>query len=212
MVVTFTDLTSFIIRDAAQWCRQPDSLAQDVGLVGYVVRELLYPHKLFLTSKLQELQRVVSRSLDLLYSGTTTPSGLQTACDYLQIIRAIESQIDSWQNQWSTLILNADSYTPYRVAIAKFYYNYAILVVNSFGLQNAFERSPVDIAYFFGRVHTAATACCLAMRDEIAPVGYLRYAPDSHFVLTSYAVLSLLKVSFLFVMSTSSNDPTAGSC
>ncbi|KAG8819245.1 hypothetical protein FRC17_010542 [Serendipita sp. 399] len=33
------------------------------------------------------------------------------------------------------------------------------------------------------------------MRDEIAPNGWLRYAPDSHFVLTSYAVLSLLKAS-----------------
>ena len=140
------------------------------------------------------MQRLVSRALDLLYSGTTSPSGLQTACDYMQIIRAIESQIDSWLNQWSSLILQADSHTPYRVSVAKFYYNYAILIVNSFGLQNAFERSPVDVAFFFGRVHTAATACCLAIRDELAPGGFLRYAPDSHFVLTSYAVLSLLKV------------------
>ncbi|KIM33134.1 hypothetical protein M408DRAFT_325955 [Serendipita vermifera MAFF 305830] len=167
----------YIIRDASQWCRHPDSLPQDVGLVAYV-----------------ELQKMVSRSLDLLYSGTTSPSGLQTTCDYLQIIRPIESQIDSWLNQWSTMILKADSHTPYRVAIAKFYYNYAMLVINSFGLQNAFERSPVDIPFFFGRVHTTATACCLAIRDEIAPAGFLRYAPDSHFVLTSYAVLSLLKL------------------
>lgn len=99
------------------------------------------------------------------------------------------------------MILQADSHTPYRVAVAKFYYNYAILVVNSFGLQNAFERSPVDIAFFFGRVHTAATACCLAIRDDLAPAGFLRYAPDSHFVLTSYAVLSLLKVWFSITTS-----------
>ncbi|PVG04452.1 hypothetical protein CPB86DRAFT_693451 [Serendipita vermifera] len=167
----------FIIRNAAQWCRQPGALAQDVGLVGYV-----------------ELQRVVSRSLDFLYSGTTTPSGLQTTCDYLQIIKAIESQIDSWLTAWSPMILHADAHTTYRLAIAKFYYNYSMLVVNSFGLQNAFERTPVDMAYFFGRVHTAATACCLVMRDELAPAGFLRYGTDSHFVLTSYAVLTLLKL------------------
>ncbi|KAG8864674.1 hypothetical protein FRC20_010166 [Serendipita sp. 405] len=168
----------FIIRDASQWCRQPDALPQDVGQVAYV-----------------ELQRIVSRSLDLLYSGTVSPSGLQTTCDYLQIIRAIESQIESWVNQWSPQIKVADVHTSYRLSIAKFYYHYSMLVVNSFGLQNAFERSPVDIGYFFGRCHTSATACCYVMRDEIAPNGFLRYAPDSHFVLTSYAVLSLLKAS-----------------
>ncbi|KAG8798478.1 hypothetical protein FRC16_007195 [Serendipita sp. 398] len=167
----------FIIRDASQWCRQPDALPQDVGQVAYV-----------------ELQRIVSRSLDLLYSGTVSPSGLQTTCDYLQIIRAIESQIESWVNQWSPQIKVADVHTSYRLSIAKFYYHYSMLVVNSFGLQNAFERSPVDIGYFFGRCHTSATACCYVMRDEIAPNGFLRYAPDSHFVLTSYAVLSLLKL------------------
>lgn len=142
----------------------------------------------------QELQRIVSRSLDLLYSGTTSPSGLQTACDYLQIIRAIESQIEAWLNTWAHMIHSANAHTAYRLAIAKFYFNYAMLVVNSFGLQNALDHSPVDIGYFFGRVHTSATACCFAIKDEVAPGGFLRYAPDSHFVLTSYAVLSLLKV------------------
>ena len=142
----------------------------------------------------KELQRIVSRSLDLLYSGTATPSGLQTSCDYLQIIRAIESQIETWQNQWNPLIQKADAHTPYRLAIAKFYYHYAMLVLNSFGLQNAFERSPVDVGYFFGRCYTSASACCEVMKNDVAPAGFLRYAPDSHFVLTSYAVLSLLKV------------------
>lgn len=71
-----------------------------------------------------------------------------------------------------------------------------MLVINSFGLQNAFERSLVDVGYFFGRVHTSATACCLIIKDELAPAGYLRYTVDSHYVLTSYAVLSLLKVGF----------------
>jgi hypothetical protein len=144
----------------------------------------------------QELQRITSRSLDLLYSGTTTASGLQTTVDYLQIIRAIESQIESWLNQYTPLIHNAGAYLTYRMPIARFYYNYAMLVINSFGLQNAFERSLVDVGYFFGRVHTSAKACCLIIKDELAPSGFLRYTVDSHYVLTSYAVLSLLKVGF----------------
>lgn len=81
------------------------------------------------------------------------------------------------------------------MVMMRFYYHYALLVINSFGLENAFQNSPVDMAHFFGRCHSNAMACVLIMRDEIASAGWLRYSPDSHFVLCSYAVLSLLKVS-----------------
>ena len=77
---------------------------------------------------------------------------------------------------------------------AKFYFNYAMLIVNSFGLQNALERSAVDIGHFFARCYSSAVACATVMRDEMGPCGYLRYAPDSNYVQGSYAVLSLLKV------------------
>jgi hypothetical protein len=77
----------------------------------------------------------------------------------------------------------------------KFYLSYCLLVINSFGLQNAMERSAVDIGHFFTRCHTAATTCATVARDELAPKGFLKYSPDSHFVMISYAVLSLLKVS-----------------
>ena len=69
-----------------------------------------------------------------------------------------------------------------------------MLVVNSFGLQNALERSPVDMAHFFSRTYTSAVACATLVRDELGPKGFLRYSPDTHFVQCSYAVLSLLKV------------------
>lgn len=86
-----------------------------------------------------------------------------------------------------------------RALMGKFYFNYAMLIVNSFGLQNALERSAVDIGHFFARCHSSASACATLIRDELAPLGYLRYAPDSNFVMGSYAVLSLMKVCFLFV-------------
>ncbi|PSR77595.1 hypothetical protein PHLCEN_2v7785 [Hermanssonia centrifuga] len=71
-----------------------------------------------------------------------------------------------------------------------------MLIVNSFGLQNALERSAVDIGHFFARCYSSAVACATVMRDEMGPCGYLRYAPDSNYVQGSYAVLSLLKVKF----------------
>lgn len=82
----------------------------------------------------------------------------------------------------------------YKKLISAFYYNYAMLVLNSFGLQNALERSPVDTGHFFARCHSSAAACATLVRDGLGPNGFLRYSPDSHFVLISYAVLSLLKV------------------
>ena len=82
----------------------------------------------------------------------------------------------------------------YRTVSAKFYFNYAMLIVNSFGLQNALERSAVDIGHFFARCHSSAVACAKVLRDEAGPLGYLRYSSDSTYVMASYAVLSLLKV------------------
>lgn len=84
----------------------------------------------------------------------------------------------------------------------RFYLNYALLVINSFGLQNAMDRASINTSYFFQRCHTTATACATSLRDELGPIGYMRYSPDSHFVLSSYAVLSLLKVCVFHLHST----------
>lgn len=176
----------------------------------------------------QELQRIVSRSLDFLYSGTNTPSGLQTDCDYLIVIKTIETQILAWQHEWTTarplptckmVLFEAITYIVFTICLAdevmlsqsqttmKFYFHYYMLVVNSFGLQNAMEHSAVDIGHFFSRCYTSATAVAIVARDELASLGMLKYSPDSHFVYISYAVLSLLKVlqyhrpSFVMVLT-----------
>jgi hypothetical protein len=85
----------------------------------------------------------------------------------------------------------------YKHLIGQFYLNYVLLVINSYGLQNALERSPVDIGHFFA----CAMACSLLVRDHLAPSGFMKYSPDSHFVQTSYAVLTLLKVFYLLRVS-----------
>lgn len=142
---------------------------------------------------IQDLQRIMSRSLDLLYSGTNNPSGLQIECDYFVIIQNVESQLTMWYNTWS----DSDNHFPGDECprlCGKFYLNYGMLIVNSFGLQNALERSPVDIGHFFARCHTSAIACISVINDEMAGKGFLKYSPDSHFVQSSYAVLTLLKV------------------
>ena len=92
--------------------------------------------------------------------------------------------------------------------VSRFYFNYAMLVLNSFGLQNALDRAPVDTGHFFARVHSSALACALIVRDELGAKGYLKYSPDSHFVQTSYALLSLLKVCLSFTWASKATELT----
>lgn len=42
----------------------------------------------------------MSRSLDFLYSGTTSVSGLQIDCDYLVVTKTIETQLLAWHSDW----------------------------------------------------------------------------------------------------------------
>ncbi|KAF7311220.1 hypothetical protein MKEN_01023500 [Mycena kentingensis (nom. inval.)] len=175
----------FIIRNAPGWAKSPMAISTDIGLSGYV-----------------ELQRILSRSLDMMYSATDTPSGLLENADYLLIIQTFEAQVLASRQYWQAAAKAFDSdlvgspWFEYRNLIGEFYYNYASLVLNSFGLQNAMEREPMtmNIGHFFVRCHASATACAVAVRDQLGPKEYLRYSPDSHFVQISYAVLSLLKL------------------
>ncbi|KAH8106949.1 fungal-specific transcription factor domain-containing protein [Cristinia sonorae] len=177
----YTIKEDFIVRNASQWCRSPVAVQGDIALAAYA-----------------DLQRILTRSLDLLYSGTATASGLQLDSDYLLVITTMETQIMAWQHEWGNIRNvgqgEAEFIAKNRVLMGKFYFNYAMLIVNSFGLQNALERSAVDIGHFFARCHSSASACALLIRDDLAPLGYLRYAPDSNFVMGSYAVLSLMKL------------------
>ncbi|PPQ99355.1 hypothetical protein CVT24_009220 [Panaeolus cyanescens] len=187
----------YIIRHTSEWRSSPVAKPSDSSLAAYA-----------------ELQRILSRSLEFLYSGTESPSGLQSNVDYLLIIKTFETQLLVWSTQWidnrdfsSELTESAASSTnptmspdtpartvEYKKMISRFYINYAMLVLNSFGLQNALEKAPMDIGHFFARVHSSAHECARIVRDELGPSGFMKYSPDSHFVQTSYALLSLLKL------------------
>ncbi|KAL1691371.1 fungal-specific transcription factor domain-containing protein [Schizophyllum commune] len=167
-----------IVRNVTSWCRSPIANVGDGALAGYA-----------------ELQRLMSRSLDFLYSATDSRSGLHTDIDYILVIKTFESQLTAWKEQWIVVPPGPPSrWMLYTKSIAQFYFNYSLLVLNGFGLQNALERNPVDMGHFFGRCHSAATTCALIVRDELAANDFLRHSPDSHCVLISYAVLTLLKL------------------
>jgi len=167
-----------IIRNAMQWSQSEFAVPSDELLAAY-----------------SEMQRILSRCLDFLHSSTETASGLHEHCDYMLIIKTFETQILTWRQQ--SFFRPTDGLpapeAEYTKLVSSFYFHYAMLALNSFGLQNALDRSAVDIAHFFSRCYSSATACATLVRDELSARGYMKYAPDSHFVFTSYAVLSLLK-------------------
>ncbi|KAJ4000489.1 fungal-specific transcription factor domain-containing protein [Lentinula boryana] len=171
----------FIIRNADVWCRSSVAIPTDRSIAAYA-----------------ELQRILSRSLDFLYSRTDSISGVQTSCDYLLVIKTFESQIieSSTRSMRGDPPSTKDSAATieYKALIAQFYLNYVLLVLNSFGLQNALERSPMDMGHFFARCHSCASTCATLVRDQLGPSGFLKFSPDSHFVQTSYALLTLLKL------------------
>ena len=63
------------------------------------------PAKVLLLTTSEELQRIISRTLDLLYSETDSPSGLLVDVDYLLVIKTFERQIQTWYEQ----VADADS-------------------------------------------------------------------------------------------------------
>ena len=63
------------------------------------------PAEVLLLTPSEELQRIISRTLDLLYSETNTPSGLLVDVDYLLVIKTFERQIQTWYEQ----VADADS-------------------------------------------------------------------------------------------------------
>ena len=111
----------------------------------------------------------------------------------------METQLLAWQHEWLRIRKidqgeRTEWSRKYSQLSCKFYFHYAMLTINSFGLQNALQRSAVDIGHFFARCHSSAVECATVIADEFGGLGYLKYAPDCLFVQGSYAVLSLLKV------------------
>lgn len=61
-------------------------------------------HTMWSRHSFQELQRILSRSLDVLYSSITSASGLQTDIDYILVIKTMENQINAWFQTCTDLV------------------------------------------------------------------------------------------------------------
>lgn len=89
-------------------------------------------------------------------------SGLHLRGQQLQVVSDGHSHNDRRHRSGAP---HNDVAASYMRLIAKFYFNYAMLVVNSFGLQNSLESTNVDKGHFFARCHASAMACATVVRD-----------------------------------------------
>lgn len=112
----YTIREDYIIRNSSVWANSHlrFSIPTDRGLVAYT-----------------GLQQILSRSLDFIYSGTSTASGLQSEIDYPIVLRSVEAQLNTWDDDWQRnvheALYNVDEATvltlTYSRSIGKLYHN-----------------------------------------------------------------------------------------
>lgn len=83
----------YIIRNASKWIENnPFANPEDRGLVAYA-----------------GLQQILSRSLDFVYSGVSTASGLQADIDYPLLLRSVDAQLNVWRHDWESQLRSVPS-------------------------------------------------------------------------------------------------------
>ncbi|EIW74294.1 hypothetical protein CONPUDRAFT_67760 [Coniophora puteana RWD-64-598 SS2] len=155
------------------------------------------------------LMRILTLFIEEVYSDPNTSSGLNKSIDYLSLALRYEEQLDEYHREWKQRfeeMLNPDDpIARFRVTLLPFMTYYSKLVVYSFGFQQAFERGmQASDDIFFKKCFEAAKLVIVHVITVIAPSGYLRYAPDGHFIFASFAsafLLKLLRPEFLHLLT-----------
>lgn len=173
----------YIVRNARGWYKKsPYNLSHDVHLCAY-----------------SALLQIVARFHDEIFSDPSAPSGLNKNVDFRKITMKHDEFLTQYHNEW--LKRFEESSDPnnasciFRCSLLPFYVSYSRLVMFSFGFQQAFQRGiERSDQVFFTKCLEAAKSVIKNMIDGLAPSGYMRYAPDGHFVFASFASAFLLKL------------------
>jgi len=145
------------------------------------------------------LLQIVAKFHEEVFSDPSSPTGLNKKVDFRTVTLAHETKLSQYHQEWSKRFENdSDPNDPrcaIRCSLLPFLVSYSRLVMFSFGFQQAYKRGfeQGDII-FFTTCLEAAIAVVENMVDGLAPSGYMRYAPDGHFVFASFASAFLLKL------------------
>ncbi|EJD40885.1 hypothetical protein AURDEDRAFT_115753 [Auricularia subglabra TFB-10046 SS5] len=172
----------FIVRASPDWYKSsPYCSKYDVHLCAYT-----------------QLLRVMSRFMDEVFSDEQSWTGLNKNIDWMEVTNRHNDALSEWmsdqQRRFAESSLPGDPSCVYRTYLLPFLRGYSQLVMHSFGFQSAVDRGIAKGDLFFQRCLEAAKSVCAIMLDKLAPSGYLRYAPDGHFVFISFATAFLIKM------------------
>ncbi|KAF8579154.1 hypothetical protein K439DRAFT_1360225 [Ramaria rubella] len=192
----------FIIRNSSDWYkRSAYNLSYDVHLCAYT-----------------ELLRLVTRFHEEVYSDQTVANGLNKPpwlqqVDFYAITMRYDDQLRTFQEQAAARFerdsMKDDPGSVFRTQLLPFIVNYSRLVMFSFGFQHAVQRGLRREDIFFQRCFDAACAVITTVVDRLAPTGYMRFAPDGHFIFSSFAsafLLKLLRPDFAGIVAQSHRD------
>ncbi|KAJ3509576.1 hypothetical protein NLJ89_g5151 [Agrocybe chaxingu] len=145
------------------------------------------------------LLQIVAKFHDEIFSDSSSPTGLNKKVDFRAITLAHDANLTKYHDEWSQRFkADSDSNDPacvFRCSLLPFLVGYSRLVMFSFGFQQAYQRGfEAGDRIFFTTCLDAAKAVIENMIDGLAPSGYMRFAPDGHFIFASFASAFLLKL------------------
>ncbi|KAG5637478.1 hypothetical protein H0H81_004449 [Sphagnurus paluster] len=123
--------------------------------------------------------------------------------DFHSVTMKYDEQLTIYHDEWTKRFAESsdpnDPGCAFRCSLLPFLVAYSRLVMFSFGFQKAYQRGmqPADHVYFT-KCLDSAKAVIQNMIDSLAPTGYMRYAPDGHFIFAAFASAFLLKVCHHF--------------
>ncbi|KAF8659280.1 hypothetical protein AX16_001855 [Volvariella volvacea WC 439] len=173
----------YILRNAKDWYKKSRyNLPYDVHLCAY-----------------SALLQIVARFHDEIFSDPSSPSGLNKRVDFRTVTLTHDANLTAYHEEWSRRFdedSNSDDRScKFRCSLLPFLVAYSRLVMFSFGFQQAFLRGmEPGNSIFFTKCLDSAKDVIKNMIDGLAPSGYMRYAPDGHFVFASFASAFLLKL------------------
>ncbi|KAG6852892.1 hypothetical protein C0991_008342 [Blastosporella zonata] len=141
----------------------------------------------------------MAKSHDEIFSDSSSPTGLNKRVNFRSVTMNHDAQLTRYQDEWTKRFSEtSDPNDPGLVG-------YSRLVMFSFGFQQAYQRGiePGDHVYF-NKCLDAAKSVIQNMVEGLATTGYMKYAPDGHFIFASFAsafLLKLLKPEFSSLLS-----------
>ncbi|KIM44248.1 hypothetical protein M413DRAFT_443269 [Hebeloma cylindrosporum] len=173
----------FIVRTAKEWYKKSQyNHPYDVHLCAY-----------------SALMQIVAKFHDAVFSDPSSPTGLNKKVNFRTVTLTHDAHLKAYHEEWAKRFKeDSDPDDPrcaLRCSLLPFLVGYSRLVMFSFGFQQAYQRGFEDgDRIFFTTCLGAAKSVIENMIEGLAQSGYMRYAPDGHFVFASFASAFLLKL------------------